>query len=407
VGAPELADRVGRDAHHVGDAFGRVAPRGAFELREPHEGHTHALGPREPFGEDRLEHREQEECVGPGDDEVVRVRDLGRLGATRVDDDDLAPARSEPFEALLGARRGHDAPVRDERVRAEHEQVRHPVEIRHGEERLVAEHEVRRQHVGQLIDAGGREARVGAHRLREQDRAQNAAVRVHEGVAGVRAYGVRAMPVEELGEAGRGLVEGGVPRDARERAPAGAAHRLGDAIGVEPHVVERGGLGAEVPLAESVVAIALGAKHTEHPGLVVPHVHDEPTRGLAQHARRRLRLAHRQRACGVRPCTVNRNLRSTRQSSSRRGSLRVISIRSTTEPRRRFFGETRLIGRVLGVRDAGGASDATRRTSEMGSSGVGGRDDEGATRATTALSGASGIATLAGRTVSRSEATVR
>ena len=68
--------------------------------------------------EDRVDDREQEERVGAGPDEVVLVGDRGRLGAARVDQHDAAAARADRLDPRADPRRGHDAAVGGQRVRA-------------------------------------------------------------------------------------------------------------------------------------------------------------------------------------------------------------------------------------------------------------------------------------------------
>jgi hypothetical protein len=59
----------------------------------------------------RAGHRREQQRVGAGPDEVVLVGLLGRAGATRVDDDDLAAALADAPQTPAHVRRGEQAAV--------------------------------------------------------------------------------------------------------------------------------------------------------------------------------------------------------------------------------------------------------------------------------------------------------
>jgi len=71
--------------------------------------------------EQHVHDREQEVRVGPGTDEVVRVGFERGQAPPRVDHDELAAARAQAAQASLRVGGGHQAAVRRQRVRAQHQ----------------------------------------------------------------------------------------------------------------------------------------------------------------------------------------------------------------------------------------------------------------------------------------------
>ena len=140
---------------------GNGADRVAHGL-EPVGERGEPAGPHQLLVEQRVEHGEQQERVGAGPDRQVPVGESGGLGAPRIDHDQPPAARLHRLEPPLDAGRGHQAAVRGQRVRAEHEEVAGAVDVGHRHQELVAEHGQRREHVGELVDGGGRVAAAAA-----------------------------------------------------------------------------------------------------------------------------------------------------------------------------------------------------------------------------------------------------
>ena len=253
--ARERARLVGRDTRDGGDTLGREVLGEPLDLLPPVGERFEAARPREPLLDDRVQHGEQQEDVRAGPDEVVVVGGSGRLGAPRVDDDDAAAPVADRLEPPADVGRGHQAPVRGERVRAQHEQEVGPVDVGDGQQERVPVHEVAHDVVRQLVDRGRREATVGAEGAREEHAEDERAPVVHRRVAGVEPH--RVAPVlaldsrEALGRLGERLV----PRDLLP-AVGGAPHGAAQAVRVRVDVLERGRLRADVAAAEGVLFVA-------------------------------------------------------------------------------------------------------------------------------------------------------
>ena len=104
----------------------------------------------------------------PGPDEVVLVGDLGGLGAARVDTTIRPPRAFSVAQPLREVGRGHQRAVGGHRVRAEHEEVRGPVEVGDRDQQLVPEELQRDEQVRQLVDRGGAELVARAERLEQR-----------------------------------------------------------------------------------------------------------------------------------------------------------------------------------------------------------------------------------------------
>ncbi len=178
----------------------------------------------ELLGEDHVEHREEQRRVAAGADEVVARAPRGRLGAARVDEDDLARrARGSPRSARARSPRPIMAAVRRRGVRAEHEQVLDALEVRHGHREGVAVH----LHAGEEARVRVLRVRVEAvsrpERHREELRAERAAVRVDRRVADVERDRVFAVARADRAELLADDVHRLVPAK-RRASPAPCAH---------------------------------------------------------------------------------------------------------------------------------------------------------------------------------------
>ena len=119
------------------------------------------------FGEQHLEQREQQERIGARANGEMPVGHGGGLGAPWVHDHEPPSSRAQGLEPPLDAGRGHEAAVRGQGVGAEHEEELGTVHVGHRQQELVSEHEVRRQHVRELVHGSGGVAAARAQRLQE------------------------------------------------------------------------------------------------------------------------------------------------------------------------------------------------------------------------------------------------
>ena len=150
----QAADALRRDAGGPGDALGRELAHHPLHLLEAVR-ETGQPARRHPaFREQRVQQRQEEERIAARTDEVVNVRQLGGLRAARVHHHQAAAAGPQRLEPERHPRRGHQAPVGHHRVRPEQEQEVGAVHVRDGKQKLVAEHEQRRQVMRELVDAG-------------------------------------------------------------------------------------------------------------------------------------------------------------------------------------------------------------------------------------------------------------
>ena len=207
------------------------------------------------FGEDHVDHREQEQRVGAGPDEQMPIGCRGRFGAAWIDDDDAAAAGAQIVQALAHVGRRHDAAVGDERVGADAEKEIRPVEIRYGHQQAVTEHVVRRHHVRKLVDRAGRiqilRSEVPQEQLTEGDQAEA----MSGGIALIDGDRVRTVSLADPIDLVHDAIECIVPRrlapgavDADERAP--------QAVRVVVEVRERRGFRTDISLAERIVSVS-------------------------------------------------------------------------------------------------------------------------------------------------------
>ena len=128
------------------------------------------------------------------------------------------------------------------------------IDVGHGQQELVAEHQERGQHVGELVDGRRGEAAARPQRAHQHLPVQEGAVVVHGRVALVDGDRVPAMGALHFEEPLRGQVEGGLPADL---LPIRSAPAEGPAqpVRVLVQILQRDRLRADVPVAEHVVFV--------------------------------------------------------------------------------------------------------------------------------------------------------
>ncbi|EAU66865.1 conserved hypothetical protein [Stigmatella aurantiaca DW4/3-1] len=201
-----------------------------------------------------MEHREQEQGIGARADEEVLVRDVRRLRPARIHHHHLPPTLLNGPEPCPHVWHRHQAAIGGQRVGAQHEQVLGVIQVRNGDEQLVAKHQVRGQVVRQLIHGGGAVlvARTqGAQEARHEEQHPHV---VRARVAQVRGHRLPAVCPLRLVEPSRHLVQRLLPRDLLPSA-RGALHRVAQPVRVLVQVLERHRLGADVSPAERILGV--------------------------------------------------------------------------------------------------------------------------------------------------------
>ncbi len=128
-------------------------------------------------GDELVQERQKEEHVGVRPDEHVLARHLGRLGTPRIDEVDPAAAGFDLSQSLHRVGHLQEAPLRDHRIRAGHDQTLGVVEVG---ERLRERKAVHMSSRGKLVRAVLRRRRVRAlgpepgHEALREDRMQSA-----------------------------------------------------------------------------------------------------------------------------------------------------------------------------------------------------------------------------------------
>ncbi len=152
--------------------------------------------------------------------------------------------------------RGHQRPVRRERVRAEHQEVVGAVDVGDRDRERAAEHQAGRHLLRHLVD---RARGVDVRRAR----APAAAPGCRRGPRGCARSGCRGRPRARRGRAARGsaLSPASIAANASSHVTSWnvsppADQRPADAVGIGFELLERGALRAEVAVAEHVVAVA-------------------------------------------------------------------------------------------------------------------------------------------------------
>ncbi len=193
---------------------------------------------------------------------MVLVGDLRGLGATRVDHDHPPSARVQVAHPLREVGHRHQRAVGGHRVRPDDQEPRRAVDVGDRQEELVAEHQVRHELVGELVDRGRGVAVPRPEGLEHRGAVGHRAEAVGVGVAEVDPERVVAVVVDHPGDVVGHQVEGLVPADllpARVRTLADAAHGAAQPVGVGVHVTDGHALGAHVPARERVGGVAAHA----------------------------------------------------------------------------------------------------------------------------------------------------
>src|SRR6185369_9436069 len=81
--------------------------------------------------DDELDERQKERRVAAGTDLHELVGLLRGLAAARIDDDDFASALADRANAVFHVRSGHRASLRDQRIRADAQEVVRAIDVRH------------------------------------------------------------------------------------------------------------------------------------------------------------------------------------------------------------------------------------------------------------------------------------
>lgn len=231
-------------------------------------------------GEQQVHQREQQEGVGAGPDEEVPVGELRRLGAPRVDHDELAAAPAQRPEARTGVRRRHQAALRDERVAAHADEEVRAVDVGNREGPGAAVEQLAAQVLGLLVHRARGEEAPGVEQRDEELgvdlRAEVVAVRV----AVVHRDGVLAMRRADRREPLAHQRERGLPLHLLP-AIRGASHRPAQARGILVEVLDDLRLGAHVAARAVVLGVAA---HRQHAVRRAVDLDREAAAGLAHRA---------------------------------------------------------------------------------------------------------------------------
>ncbi len=189
-------------------------------------------------------------------------------------------ALADPAQATRRVRRRHQAAVRGERIRAEHEQILGAIEIRNRNRERRAEHRRAREHLRQLIDARRREASLGAERAQQRRQIQRGAEIVRVGIAGVGGERLGTVRVAHSAQALGRERERLVPADLLP-AIGSAAQRMPQPVRVFLERLQAVGLGAEVTPAERILFVTADRDHLAGGAVDLDR---DPALGLAQRA---------------------------------------------------------------------------------------------------------------------------
>ena len=209
----EGSDRVRFDPRESRDAFRRKRGGKFLDFVESPRLRGEAPGRSEPLIEQDVHDREQECRVRTGSNEVVFVRQFGRLAAARIDDDDFSAAIANRSQARAKIGRRQQASIRYRRVRAQHEQVVGAIDVGYRDDVIPTKHLLAREILWNLVTARGGESPLRPHGAREYGEIEQRAKIVGGRVADVRRQGIRAMRVSDGRETLGGLCERDVPVD--------------------------------------------------------------------------------------------------------------------------------------------------------------------------------------------------
>ena len=183
------------------------------------------------------------------------VGQLGGAGPAGIDDHQPPAPGPEGLEPAGPVRRGGQAPVGIERVRAEHDEQVGAVDVGDGHGQRRAEQESGGDLLGPLVDGAGGEDVAGAERLDDRLQVELAGEVVDVGIAEIDAERLAAVGADDAAEQPSRLGEGLVPADLDETAVA-PYQRGPQPVRVLVEVLEGRALGTQVPGTPHVVAIA-------------------------------------------------------------------------------------------------------------------------------------------------------
>jgi hypothetical protein len=205
---------------------------------------------------------------------------LGGLGAARIDHDHAPSAIDDRVELLADARSRQHRAVRDERVRADHQQEAGPLQVRDREQQRRAVEERRgREAVVHVLRARGVIVRR-AEPVEEALHPEGVAVAEGARVAHVPGDAVRSARVEHALEAAGDVRHRLLPRGALELArAAGALERVEDAVRVVLDPGHRDSLRARITAGERVFGVRAQLRQA-----AVLDRRDHPAEGFADPA---------------------------------------------------------------------------------------------------------------------------
>ncbi|HSW15132.1 MAG TPA: hypothetical protein VLI06_19950 [Solimonas sp.] len=248
-----------------------------------------------------MQEGQEEEHVGIGANELVRVRHLRGLGLARVHHHDAAAALAYFLETLARVRHLQEGPLRHDRVGADDQHVLHMVQVDEGLGEGKAVHLGGRGEAVGAVLGRGREHVVRAQALHEafgEDRVQQAEARRGADVHRDRIGADRAQAFHLGADLGIGLR----PADALV-AVADALERILQAIGRVVHAVLVEPLHAGEAIGADVVAVRLELHH-----LAVFQLGHQAAGGLADAAERVSGLFHGRRISSLYPTLARRGV---------------------------------------------------------------------------------------------------
>ena len=258
--ARHAADLLGGDAGRSGGRLGREGLGQLLDSFDPVEELFEVPRLDESLVEQHVDHREKQQRVGAGADEVVLVGLHRGAAASRVDHDDLAAALADPPQPPPHVGRGHQAAIRVQRVGTEDQQVLGPVDVGNGDTERGPEHVPAGDLLGHLVDGAGGEDVARPERLQQHASVEDAGEVVGGRVADVDAGGVSSVLVEQRRQPAVDLRECLVPARRLEAAVA-LDQRRPYAVVVTVEVGEAGALRADEAVAEDIGLVAADLRH--------------------------------------------------------------------------------------------------------------------------------------------------
>ena len=225
--------------------------------------------------EETVDQRCEQQRIGARTDEVVLVGELRRLAAPRVDHHDASAALSNRGETRAHARSRHQAAARDHRIRADHQQVIGPVDVRHRYQEAASVHPVAGELLRKLVEGVGAEASARPQRRDQRVGEENRAQVVDDGLSQVDGGHIVTVLASHRQDPLRGEIQGLPPPDALPSLP-GAPDRMAQTVGIFLQVLERRSLRADLTPAERV---ALVAANRGNPSVL--HLHFDSAAGFA------------------------------------------------------------------------------------------------------------------------------